>query len=307
MSKQTDNKDLLKKADLVLADMASNGGLLTPEQSDRFLEILLEQPTILGRARTVPMAAPVMWINKIGFGSRILRPAVENTALVAADRSKPLTTQIQLSTKEVIAEVRLPYALLEDNIEKGNLEDTILRLIGERAALDFEELVLLGDVTSSDPYLALVDGVLKRIVSNEVDGTTTHNAALTYANALKALPPRFKRNLNLLKLFVGYDTEADYRLGIAARQTILGDSAITSAAPVSVMGMNFVPVSYMPAETGFLGDPQNILIGIHRNFTIESQRLIAERQIQIVLTARVGLAIETEEAMVKIVNITPVP
>ena len=145
------NPELIKKADLVLADLTSNGGILNPEQSDRFLKVLIESPTILKDARTVPMNSPVMKINKIGFGSRILRPAVENTALVSSDRSKPDTTQLTMTTKEVIAEVRIPYGVLEDNIEQGNLENTILNLIAERAALDFEELILLGDIGSGYP------------------------------------------------------------------------------------------------------------------------------------------------------------
>ncbi len=157
---------LLQKADLVLADLTSNGGRLTVEQSDRFIHQLIEQPTILNVARTVPMSGPELELNKIGFGSRILRPAVENTGLASADRSKPQTYKINLRTVEVIAEVRIPYSALEDNIERGGLETTILTLIAERAALDFEELILLGDITSSDPYLALLDGVLKRYLQS---------------------------------------------------------------------------------------------------------------------------------------------
>ena len=87
-----------------------------------------------------------------------------------------------LSTQEVMAEVRLPYDVLEDNIERavaaGNepsnspwssgLQETLVTLIAERAALDLEELCLLGDTAYTNPgnaddqaYLSMFDGWLK--------------------------------------------------------------------------------------------------------------------------------------------------
>jgi HK97 family phage major capsid protein len=299
------SQELLKKADMVLADLSSNGGRLNPEQSDRFLKVLIESPTILRDARTVPMNSPEMKINKIGFGSRILRPATENTALSQGDRSKPETFQINLQTKEVIAEVRIPYSVLEDNIEKESLENTILQLIAERAAEDLEELFLLGDTGDSDPYLAMMNGFLKRLTSNTVDAAATanppgKNSAQTYSNAIKALAPRFRRNLNLLKFYVAPDVQQDYRQVVANRQTVLGDAVLAGKWNPTVHGVELDMASLMPSDTGILTNPQNLIVGIQRNFQIESQRLIRERQIVIVLTARIALAIETEEAAVKI-------
>jgi HK97 family phage major capsid protein len=301
------SQELLKKADMVLADLSSNGGRLNPEQSDRFLKVLIESPTILRDARTVPMNSPEMKINKIGFGSRILRPATENTALSQGDRSKPETFQITLNTKEVIAEVRIPYSVLEDNIEKESLENTILQLIAERAAEDLEELFILGDTGDTDPYLAMLDGFLKRLTSNTVDAANSApaaaNSAQTYSNAIKALAPRFRRNLNLLKFYVAPDVQQDYRQVVAGRQTVLGDAVLAGKWNPTVHGVELDMASLMPSDTGILTNPHNLIVGIQRNFQIESQRLIRERQIVIVLTARVALAIETEEAAVKINNL----
>jgi len=150
------NSAILKKADMALAELTSNGGVLNPEQSNTFIRTALEQPTMLQQARIVVMTGPQKEINKIGFGSRIMKPAVEGTGLILADRSKPLTSKIALNTKEIIAEIRLPYSVVEDNIERGSVNfggsnmsggivDTIVAMIAERAALDLEELALLGD------------------------------------------------------------------------------------------------------------------------------------------------------------------
>jgi len=135
------NQDLIQKADLALADLAT-AGKLNPEQTDRFIRTLIDQPTLLNQVRTVAMGAPQMKINKIGFGSRILQPAVSATALSSGSRAKPDLGQVQLDTKEVIAEINIPYDVIEDNIEKGNvnvplqtgaggLHQTIVDLIAE--------------------------------------------------------------------------------------------------------------------------------------------------------------------------------
>ncbi len=121
------NGSLLRKADLAIADLSTNGGVLNPEQGAAFIRVLIKQPTLIRVCRVVEMTAPIRKINKIGFGSRILRAATSATALTqngsngtALDgRAKPTTSQIQLQTKEQIAEVRIPYDVMEDNIERA--------------------------------------------------------------------------------------------------------------------------------------------------------------------------------------------
>ncbi len=116
------------------------------------------------------MASDTLKIEKIGFGSRILRPGVEGVSLKDSDRSAPSTSTITLNAKEVIAEVHITYDTLENNIEGGNLQNTIMQMIADRAALDIEELILNGDIASTDPYLALLDGLRKQATSHVVDG-----------------------------------------------------------------------------------------------------------------------------------------
>ena len=80
------NQSLLQKADLAIADLQSNGGELLPEQGASFIRKLILQPTIMRQARTVEMTTPKRKINKIGFGSRILRKATSATALNQSQR-----------------------------------------------------------------------------------------------------------------------------------------------------------------------------------------------------------------------------
>ncbi len=45
-----------------------------------------------------------------------------------------------------------------------------MQILAERAAVDIEELVVNGDTSSSDPYLAQLDGIRKQTVSHVIDG-----------------------------------------------------------------------------------------------------------------------------------------
>lgn len=299
------SEQLSKKADLALSDLATNGGLLNTEQANTFIRNVIDQPTIINELRTVAMSSPSREMPKIGIGSRMLKAARQETnrALTQAERTKPETGKITLNTSEVIAELRLPYETLEDNIERGNMEATLLALIAERAALDLEELILRGDTASADPYLALQNGVLKRLTSNIVNGAGLGITPDLFNNTVKALPQRFRRNKSSMRFYLPGDVEQDYRNDQAKRGTNLGDATLVGDAPLQLFGSRATPVALMPDAQAIYTNPKNILFGIQRNIRIETDKDISAREVIIVLTARVALAIEEEQAAVKIINI----
>ena len=67
-------REVLRKADIAVADLVSNGGYLNPIQANKFIEYIHTSPTIVPMMRYVAMNAPKMEINKLGFASRILKP-----------------------------------------------------------------------------------------------------------------------------------------------------------------------------------------------------------------------------------------
>jgi hypothetical protein len=89
----------LLKADITLADLASNGGRLQAQESQGFIRKLIVAPTLLRQVRVVEMLSSERKVNKIGFGTRILRKATQNVALTSAQRSKPTTSQITMTTR----------------------------------------------------------------------------------------------------------------------------------------------------------------------------------------------------------------
>lgn len=305
-------KELSQKADLALSNLSSGGGLLNAEQADKFIEQLIDTPTILNQARVVGMNSPTQEINKTKFGSRILRAAEDGSgdraihsgsrALTAAKRSKPDTSKVTLNAKEYVAEVRLPYEVLEDNIEGEGFNETVMRMITDSVARDIEEFLIQGDTASGDADLALQDGLLELISTYTVDAVGAAANLDLFADAIRLLPTRYRRNLNEMRFFVPSNVEVDYRQAVASRQTSLGDAMMTSNGVLPVHGIPLAGVALMPTTSGILIDPRNILVGFHRQIRIETDREISEREVKIVVSLRTAFNLEEEEAAVKITN-----
>lgn len=314
-----DNKDLIRRADLAIADLNTNGGVLTPEQANQFIDYVMDEPTILRQTRVERMNAPQVKINRMGFNSRIMRAAnttgsatdagANGRYVAAADRAKPTTSQIVLNSSEMIAEVRLPYEVLEDNIEGRSVEEHIMRQIASRAALDLEEWALWADTASSDPYLALQNGWLKRITAG---GHISDNANVginpdLFSNALLTLPQAYLKYLPQLRAYISMANTIRYRQNISKRLTGYGDSALQNSIPLSAHGLNIEGAPMLAADglgkTGIVTFPKNLIFGIRREITVETDKDIRSREHIIVLTARVAVQVDDPDATVKLANI----
>lgn len=302
------NRSIVEKADLAVSDLVSDGGYLNTMQANVFIRMLIEQPTLIKEIRVVPMNGPRMEINKIGFTSRILKAApTSGEALAPNDRSKPATDQVTLTTKEIIAEVHIPYDVLEDNIERGSLEDTIMTLIAERASLDLEELLIHGDLLSADAYLALADGILVQTESHLVEYATGGQpiSKAIFKAGIKAMPNKYMRNRSAMRFYVSPDVETEFADTLANRETALGDRKVTGLSPNYVYGVPVSPVALMPNNSYIFTYPKNMIMGIQRQIMIETDRDIRARVLVVVLTLRLDFKYEEEDATVKCTGLEP--
>lgn len=322
-------KSLLKKADVALQDLFQ-GGLMQPEQSDRFVRIMMEDSPFLSRIRQVPMARPQLVINKLELADRALRVANQGEisspnnadfrerALARADRTKVSTSKIGLNTFEVIAEVNLPFEVLEDNIEGGvidnsTFEETVLTMLAQRIRIDIEDLCLNGDVLSLDPYLSVRDGALKRVTSNLVDNAGGPLDAILIKSLLDTVPDKYQRIVPNLVMFASHNRVRDYMLQIAMRQTNLGDTVLVGGgqtggpaggtATFSPLGVPMIGTPQMPKDKVLLIDPQNFIMGTQRQMRIDYDTDVRERVLIIVVTMRFDIAIEQEDQAVRGFNV----
>lgn len=297
--------EIIEKA-FETGDLAT-GGLLNPEQAAAFVRKVIDSSVVLQEARREPMVSPKKWIEKIGFGARIMIAATESTA--PGSTSEPTTEKVELSVVEALAAVDLSYSALEDNIERQGLQNTLLELIAERVALDLEELALYGDtnIGAGDPYLDLLDGFFKQATSHVVDwGSVTVDKGL-FTKMIKKLPGKYLRRRSEWRFYVSNDVDIDYRNLLAERATGAGDRFLLEDAPVFAGGVPIIPVPSIKTASGkssaLLVHPQNLIAGFHRDVMTEVERKPRTRTIETTTTVRVDFKFEEEDAAVEATNI----
>ncbi|WYP28536.1 phage major capsid protein [Alkalihalobacillus sp. FSL W8-0930] len=305
------NQQIIEKAAMTLSSLQT-GGLMNPTQASKFIRMIQDTPTILKDSRVIPMDHDTQKIEKIGFGQRILRPGAEGVPLSEDQKAVPTTSTVNLNAKEVIAEINITYDTLENNIEKESLKDTLMQQIVERAAVDIEELLVNGDKSSSDPFLAQINGIRKNAVSHIVDAQLEPISRGIFKRGYKAIPAKYIRVPQEFRFYTSPSNSIEWMDRVADRQTNLGDSAVqggrSTAFGVPVQGIaTMQPYEINDGEADIsdiiLTHPKNIITGFSRNIRIEVDKDIRARKFIIVLTAKLDSVFEEEDAVSKIVNV----
>jgi HK97 family phage major capsid protein len=305
------NQTFLQKADIAVSDLVNSGGMLYPEQAKEFVDIAIEEATLLPMCDVKTMSGPTMELSKMGWGSRVLRAGQMSTALPAADRVKPDLGKVNLETKLFKGSARIPYEVIEDNIENGSFQDHFIRTIAEACARDIDEVLVEGDVLSSDPFLKQFDGVLAQATTNVISFGETRLNKSALKQAIQALPSRFLKSQAGLKFLTSKNAVIDYADSLASRQTALGDSKFSEKAQGEYMGYGIVQIPMFPEDIGtnshctsmLFVDPKNIVVGIQRQIRIETTRDIEAGEMIIAISLRMHCKYKHEPAVVKVTNI----
>lgn len=101
-----------------------------------------------------------------------------------------------------------------------------MQMIAERAAVDIEELLVNGDTSSSDSYLAQLDGIRKQATSHIVDAAGEELTRQTFKRGYKAVPPKYLRIPQEFRFYTSPGIEVEWKDRVADRQTNLGDAAV---------------------------------------------------------------------------------
>jgi HK97 family phage major capsid protein len=275
------------------------------------MRLLIKESVLMKLGTVIPMASPKQQISKIKFGSRILRPGHEATALLLADRAKPDLSTVELDAQLFKAEVRLSDEVLEDSIERGELRQTIMEMMAEAISRDMEEVLINGDTVSADPFLAVMDGILKQATSNVVDAAGGPISKALLQSMLKTLPSEHLRDKKAMRFLTSVDADLDYRNTLADRATVAGDRLLESDTPVLHGGVPVQPIPLFPENLGggsdqtvvVLCNPKNVHVGIWRQIRLESDRDISEGTLKIVATLRFDVKFAEEPGVAKAINV----
>lgn len=311
-----DNRTLVQKADLALAELTSGGGVKQPVSAN-FIRIMIDASVLLPEVRTIPMAEPIQKIPNVGFLSSVLRKASDGVALSVGDRAKPDLGSVTLTTSLLKAECRITEGQLEDNVEGDRFQALVGEELMKAAGRDLENLVINGDTTlTTHAYLGTFDGLLKLTTTNSVD--LTGAAAIIgrdHAKALmQTLPAQFQQNKAAMRFYTSYDAEIKQRSLLADRGTAMGDVMVASEVPVMLLGVPLKGVPLFPTtlnaagasnETNILycNPKESIVVGIQRNMEMRLWEEPRQDGIFLIVKMKVACKFGYEPAVAKAIKV----
>lgn len=246
--------------------VAANG-MLPPEKSKAFTQIIKERSVLGPRMRLERRQASSGEIDKLTSGRRLMRRATEN----ADDGYR---AEVQFPTVPyATTKIRLPWEVTEDvyheNIEGEGLEAKITDEMTQQFGLDWEDLNINGDEGDSDPFVQLDDGLLV-LAEDNLASSHRINAGATFTNshmekdkffaALKKMPNKYVQQGNLI--FIGSPIQhIEWLEYLTNRNTAAGDAALLGQGESGSKPLNieFLPVPSFPDDRLILTTPNNLV------------------------------------------------
>lgn len=307
-------EELLEQA-TTTGDLAA-GGLLNAQQTDRYISMVVDQSTLLKDARVVRMRGPVMELDKIATTGRVSQLKTEG--LAPASLAEAAFSKVTLSSVEVITPFEITFEALEDSVEQGNLESTIIETMSRQTATDLEELALGGDTLSLDSFLKGTDGWRKLAGAGHVvdlAGAKLDKAGLS--SMYKALPDKYKRNHGDLRFYFAPAALQDWNDEFSDRATLAGDAALAGGVAPPYMGVPLVGSPLTPTNLaavapfagsgaysyGLLTPRENLIFGIQRRVRIDRDRDVLRGVNTYVISTRIAVGFESSDAVVLGVNV----
>lgn len=282
------------------------GGRMNPQQAQKFIQTIVEENQFLREIRFVDMTGPEYDLDYIHISNRLIRRGVEgqeptNTASIRTARRR-------LRTVETILPVDISRHFLQDNIERGQAEETIARMVAIQFGNDLLDLAINGDVDyegQDADFIKIDDGWLKKAKSadyatHKVDtGGSVDFKNEVFPALVDRLPEKWKVNRDALRFFLSANDASKYARQVQVRETALGDSLLVSGQIPAFEGIRLRPVPYWPDGVIMLTFPQNLAMGVQLDFTVDREYKPRRRMIEYTLTNRIDPAeIVVDDAVV---------
>lgn len=306
-----ENRSLLAKADLALADLISDGGYLPPTKAKEFIKVMIRKAKLSSKVSVTPLDSPTQYVEKIRFAGQVLQPGTPGVALPEGQRSKPDLGSVSWSAKMFKAEVRLNNAVLEQSIERGNLKQTIMDTLSEAVGRDAEKVLIQGDTTSADPLLAQLNGILVKATSNTVNAVSTRVDTDLLDSMLRNMPKEFVSEIAAMEYMTSVNAQLDYNKHLASRGTAYGDRVLENGGVPRYHKIPVEDYTLFP-ETGFTGanetnvllvHPKNINYGILKQVRIDMGKDVSAGVLIIVVETWFDVIYIEETAVVKAFNV----
>lgn len=315
---------------------SGGGGLLNPEQTDRFIDYMWDATVLLnsGEADRRRLRSDTAEIDKVAVGQRLVRGATE--AVDTGENAGATFTKVSLTTKKLRLDWELSTESLEDNIEGTDLEDHLARLMATAFGNDIEDICINGDTASSDLTLKNFDGWYKLALAGAhvIDAGGAVLSPATFNSALKAMPRNYMQRRNNLRFYTGSNSYQDYLYGFlqqggdpwagpnsdaALRGPIRteGPAGFTAARPfgiplIEVPLFNELGTGTYSGASGVHGHveltfPENRLVGVKREITVHREFKPKKDAIEYTVYTRVGCQWANLDSVVVVRNVKVAP
>lgn len=308
-----DNSAILKAIENAVKGITTPDSLgdsiLTPEQFDQFVREIQESTTILQEARYQEMDREKLQIDRIAFMDRVLHGGGVNVELEEDDFAEPDTSTNELVAQELIGIVGLKDHTVKRNIERENLQNTIIELLGEAAGRDLEEFGIFAneDIDPSNygaTFIDMTNGWVQRAankVFGEWDDSVDNYPENIFEDLLKGIPKKYLNDKAEWRFYVTWEIENAYKDLLKERGTPLGDSIQIEDVQLAYKG---IPVRYAPmlersdTPVAMLQYPDNMVWGVFEEVQIETEREAKLRRTDFVLTFEGDADYEDENAAI---------
>lgn len=329
-------EEILAKSNEVTTSVVGNdsGGILKPEQANRFIDFVVDQSNLMQNSRLVRMRTPVLEIDKVAVGTRLMAKATEATSDGA--NAAVTFTKVSLSTVKLRLDWELSTESLEDNIEGASLEDHLAQVMARQTANDLDDLLINGNTSSGNALLKALDGFNKlALAGTHVVAEAGNNVSrATYDRVLRNMPAKYLQRRNELRFFTGSGVVQDTAFSLQnpnsattatagapapastyGEQAFLAGSVRANGGPgatgLSPYGIPLVEIPLMPetvtgsysSPSGYHGYveltfPNNRIVGIYRDITVYRQFMPKYDTIQYTQFMRVANNIENLDSYV---------
>jgi hypothetical protein len=277
--------------------------VFTAEEADRFLDYVIEELALLKHTQVIKMKKATKNVRGLGIASgvRVLKPTSKftggTTMMAGTDMVQSNTV---LSVKKARGCVPVYDDDLEDGVEGDAFADHLLRMVAVAVANELEEAQLLSAPAPTDNdqadildiwtgiYLWLRSATFltktckrltmpaNRYIASWND--TTKLWEFKFAEMLRWLPNKYKRDPSKLRFFFSPAIQEDYVGVLASRGTVLGDKAILSGDVPLYKGIPIVSVPLIPMDL-----PVEVS-GTHGDTTVDADSAAGQKVLNVTAT-----------------------
>lgn len=301
----------LKKAAWGYADLSSGGGLMNQSYAKEFVELTVKESVALQDMMVFPTPSQTYKVPNLIFGGTVLFPGVSGQALPSAYQSSPTANKVEYTAKLYKSKVGIPDEILEDNVEEAKLKSRVQGMLAKKIKSDWEWVVFEGDTASTDPTLAVQDGLFKLATTHTKDAGGATLSLTILKQAWKLMPSEFRARKVDMRCWCGANPVEDYGDSMMDRQTTLGDEQIKMwpgprFKQMPVMDVPKISETLAPGtySHGLICHPKNATVGVWKNIQMEPERDADAGVWNLIVRIRFGIAWAEEAGVVEITNLS---